>query len=120
MKTSELIKKLQEIDATVPFDADVVMGDDWQNTPVSRVYHQPPHTFLELVPSEPEDITRKTDAILRSFLASVLTSHQQGKLSLHQATDALIELVDTVNEQGLDAVIDHIRQIEEYGFDGRG
>lgn len=112
MKASQLIAKLQEIAATVPFDADVVMGGDWQNTPVSRVYHQPPHTFLELAPSEQEHITQQTDAMLRSFLASILTSHQQGELSLHQATDALIELVDTVNEQGPGAVVDHIRGVE--------
>lgn len=45
MKTSELIKKLQEIDKTVPFDADIVTGDDWLPCGVENVYHAPPHTY---------------------------------------------------------------------------
>lgn len=47
MKTSELIARLQKIEKTVPFDAEVVMGDDWQPTELARVYHEPPYTFLE-------------------------------------------------------------------------
>ncbi|EMD6373991.1 hypothetical protein OA40_11410 [Morganella morganii] len=47
MKTSTLIAKLQQIDKTVPFDADVVTGDDWQFLDIARVYHNPPHTFIE-------------------------------------------------------------------------
>lgn len=120
MKTSQLIAQLQEIATTVPFDADVVMGDDGQNTPINRVYHQPPHTFIELTPGEHENITKQTDTLIRSFLATVLTSHQAGELSLHQATDAMMELVDTVNEQGPRAVVEHIREVEQHGFDGRG
>lgn len=29
MKLSELIKQLQEIDKSVPFDSEVVTGEDW-------------------------------------------------------------------------------------------
>ncbi|WP_238938992.1 hypothetical protein [Mixta mediterraneensis] len=52
MKTSVLIQKLMEIDKTVPFDADVVTGEDWWPTPISRVYHNPPHTFVEFETGE--------------------------------------------------------------------
>ncbi|WP_312343863.1 hypothetical protein [Leclercia sp.] len=52
MKTSVLIQKLMEIDKTVPFDADVVTGEDWCPTPISRVYHNPPHTFVEFEADE--------------------------------------------------------------------
>lgn len=52
MKTSVLIQKLMEIDKTVPFDADVVTGEDWRPTPISRVYHNPPHTFVEFETGE--------------------------------------------------------------------
>lgn len=47
MKTSELIKKLQEIDKTVPFDADIVTGDDWLPCGVENVYHAPPNTYIQ-------------------------------------------------------------------------
>lgn len=47
MKTSELIKRLTEIDVTVPFDADIVTGDDWLWQGVDKVYHNPPHTYIQ-------------------------------------------------------------------------
>ena len=47
LKTYVLIQKLMEIDKTVLFDADVVTGEEWWPTPISRVYHNPPHTYVE-------------------------------------------------------------------------
>lgn len=47
MKLSELIKQLQEIDKSVPFDSEVVTGDDWMPRRISSVYHEPPHTFIQ-------------------------------------------------------------------------
>lgn len=47
LKTSVLIQKLMEIDKTVLFDADVVTCEEWWPTPISRVYHNPPHTYVE-------------------------------------------------------------------------
>lgn len=58
MKTSTLIQKLTELSKTVPFDADVVTGEDWWPNPIARVYHNPPHTFIEFEkegPSEDDD-----------------------------------------------------------------
>lgn len=56
MKTSVLIKKLTEIDNTVPFDADVVSADSnvWDLSCVKRVYHEPPHTYIEFDSSDPQ------------------------------------------------------------------
>lgn len=53
MKLSELIKKLQEIEKSVPFDSEVVTGDDYMPQSITRVYHEPPHTFIEF--EEPTD-----------------------------------------------------------------
>lgn len=47
MKTSELIQKLQKLEQEIPFDAEVVTGDDWQPSELVRVQHEPPYTFLE-------------------------------------------------------------------------
>jgi hypothetical protein len=47
VKTSELITRLQKIDKTVPFDADIVTGEDWLPQHISKVYHEPPYTFIE-------------------------------------------------------------------------
>jgi hypothetical protein len=48
LTTSELIKILQDIAKTVPFDADVVDSEfgPWTNT-IKRVYHDPPVTIIE-------------------------------------------------------------------------
>jgi hypothetical protein len=55
MKTSQLINKLIEINKTVPFDADIVTGDDWLFQPVSKVYHNPPHTYIEFESFEEDE-----------------------------------------------------------------
>jgi hypothetical protein len=55
LKTSTLIQKLTEISKTVPFDADVVTGEDWWPHPITRVYHNPPHTFIEFGTEEPSE-----------------------------------------------------------------
>ncbi|WP_171045092.1 hypothetical protein [Pseudoalteromonas rubra] len=47
MKLSELIKHLQAIEKSVPFDSEVVTGDDWKPSQVAEVYHEPPHTFIQ-------------------------------------------------------------------------
>ena len=47
MTISELIEALQTIDKTVPFDSDVVTGDEWMPSEIVSVFHKPPYTFLE-------------------------------------------------------------------------
>ena len=63
MKTSTLIAKLQQIDKTVPFDAEVVTGDDWQFLNIARVYHKPPYTFIEFEDVEDSEGEDDTDNI---------------------------------------------------------
>ncbi|EDJ7305258.1 hypothetical protein QBK36_004707 [Salmonella enterica] len=70
LKTSVLIQKLMEIDKTVPFDADVVTGEEWWPIPISRVYHNPPHTFVEFETCEqsqddPDELTIYSELEIR-------------------------------------------------------
>ncbi|ESE69482.1 hypothetical protein [Salmonella enterica] len=70
MKTSVLIQKLMEIDKTVPFDADVVTGEELWPIPISRVYHNPPHTFVEFETGEqsqddPDELTIYSELEIR-------------------------------------------------------
>ncbi|AAX65152.1 hypothetical protein DU808_25730 [Salmonella enterica subsp. enterica] len=70
LKTSVLIQKLMEIDKTVPFDADVVTGEEWWPIPISRVYHNPPHTFVEFETGEqsqddPDELTIYSELEIR-------------------------------------------------------
>jgi hypothetical protein len=44
---------LQDIDKTVPFDAEVVMGDDWMPLGITKVYHDPPYTYIQFGSEEP-------------------------------------------------------------------
>ncbi|EHK6402395.1 hypothetical protein INJ23_000928 [Salmonella enterica] len=70
LKTSVLIQKLMEIDKTVPFDADIVTGEEWWPIPISRVYHNPPHTFVEFETGEqsqddPDELTIYSELEIR-------------------------------------------------------
>ena len=89
MKTSELIKKLQEIDKTVPFDADVVIGDDWQFGHLKQVTHDMPRTYLEFekIPSNDSDVIG--DEQYTSFFDTIpliFELHKAGKLTIEEAT----------------------------------
>jgi hypothetical protein len=55
MKLSELIKQLQEIEKSVPFDSTVVTGDDWMPQQIVKVYHEPPYTYIEFEEPVEED-----------------------------------------------------------------
>lgn len=47
MKTSELLSKLEALSKEIPFDAEIVTGDDWMPSALISVHHNPPHTYLE-------------------------------------------------------------------------
>ena len=79
MKTSELIRKLQNLEREIPFDAEVVTGDDWQPSELVRVQHEPPYTFLEfegMGEQEPLEQAREfSDAqlpLVGAYLSSLL------------------------------------------------
>lgn len=104
MKTSELIARLQKIEKTVPFDAEVVMGDDWQPTELARVYHEPPYTFLEFADDEgrehpdeePLTFNSQQQVLVSAYLSSILESHANKTLDTSQATQALLEFIEVI------------------------
>lgn len=108
MNTSELIKKLQEIDATVPFDADVVVGEDWMPRAVTGVYHEPPYTFLTIESDDEEieeddheqskEMAEKYEQSRTSFLTSLFSSVQKGELSIDEATSKMQMIMDVMVE----------------------
>lgn len=92
MKTSQLIKKLQEIDATVPFDADIVMGDDWMPSKLVKVYHEPPRTFLEFEETDVDELGPEgyssPDPLL---LSDILDGFQAGRMTKELALSCIID-----------------------------
>ncbi|WP_318521282.1 hypothetical protein [Photobacterium leiognathi] len=109
MNTSELIKKLQEIDASVPFDADVVIGDDWMPNAVTGVYHEPPYTFLTIADDTDDEeieedhelakeMAEKYEQSRKAFLTSIFSSVQTGELSIDEATTKMQMLMDGMVE----------------------
>ncbi len=91
MKTSELIRKLQEIDKTVPFDAPIVgSDDDWMPPTLTRVYHDPPRTHLvfEHVPVEPD----------KDSLREILNNYKNGIIPLEHAVYSICDTFGAADE----------------------
>lgn len=95
MKTSELIKALQDIDKNVPFDADVVTGDDWMPADLMKVYHEPPHTFLEFDEQGYEEPDTGPNAPSPSALSEVLDAFDSGQITKEVALSSLLALCGT-------------------------
>ena len=96
LKTSVLIQKLMEIDKTVPFDADVVTGEDWWPTPISRVYHNPPHTFVEFEADEqsqdaPDELSVYSELEIRAHQMMQIRDFVQSNMGL-QPEEIISEL----------------------------
>lgn len=96
MKTSVLIQKLMEIDKTLPFDADVVTGEDWWPTPISRVYHNPPHTFVEFEADEqsqdaPDELSIYSEIEIRTHQMIQIRNFVQSNKDL-QPEEIVLEL----------------------------
>jgi len=78
MTTSELIAKLKQIDQAVPFDADVVTGDDWNFQEIKKVYHDAPRTFIEFgtpVMGESAIEAKSTERLLNTVI-DIVKAHQ--------------------------------------------
>ena len=75
MKTSELITRLQKIDKTVSFDADIVTGEDWLPQHITKVYHEPPYTFIEFESYEEEWGDERENNRLASITELATRSH---------------------------------------------
>ena len=97
LKTSVLIQKLIEIDKTVPFDADVVTGEDWWPTPISRVYHNPPDTFIEFESGDQsrddtDELTIYSELKIRTHQMMQIRDFVQSNTNLHP--DEIISELD--------------------------
>lgn len=110
MKTSELIKRLQYFANDVPFDAEVVMGDDWQPTKLKKVYHEPPHTFLEFESTEERyDLDSSETVLVHSFLASVLERYKEGGVTREHAVSILADLLSAAQLAPAEEIIEYIK-----------
>lgn len=113
MKTSELIKKLQEIGKTLPFDATVVSGDEWQWEPLVNVFHEAPRTHLEFKQGQSEErmcLTDQEHSLMDSFMSSVLERYKTNELTLEQATKQLSKLTDMIMfSERSSSVVDYIK-----------
>ena len=87
MRTSDFLEKLKKLDATVPFDAELVVGDDWMPQRVIGLYHEPPHTFVKVESStaydEEDFVTREEQKATR---AAVMMALQEAKKIAENST----------------------------------
>ncbi|EOL9012317.1 MULTISPECIES: hypothetical protein [Cronobacter] len=108
MKTSVLIQKLMEIDKTVPFDAEVVTGEEWWPTPISRIYHNPPYTFVEFETDEqskddPDELSLYSELEIRAHQMMLIRDFVQSNKGLKPE-----EIVSEINVQ-----VDRLRAMAE-------
>jgi hypothetical protein len=85
VKLSALIKKLQAIHDEVPFDSDVVTGDDYMPTLIKSVYHEPPYTFIQFESSESDDEEFNENSKALTFeriaeLSKLMSKEEQAEL----------------------------------------
>ncbi|WP_035853270.1 hypothetical protein [Deefgea rivuli] len=110
MNTSEVIRKLQALEKTIPFDAEVVIGDDWQPSSLVKIFHQPPYTFLEFKGSgERFKLNSQENILMSSFISSVLQRYAEGDLPLDHATAVIAELVSVSQDSCASEIISHIK-----------
>ncbi|EOV9599021.1 hypothetical protein ACN5KR_000118 [Cronobacter malonaticus] len=108
MKTSVLMQKLMEIDKTVPFDAEIVTGEEWWPIPISRVYHNPPHTYVEFETDEqsqndPDELSLYSELKIRAHQMMLIRDLVQSNKGLKPE-----EIVSEMNVQ-----IDRLRAMAE-------
>ncbi|MDK1260000.1 hypothetical protein [Cronobacter sakazakii] len=108
MKTSVLIQKLMEIDKTLPFDAEVVTGEEWWPIPISRVYHNPPYTYVEFETDEqsqddPDELIFYRELEIRAHQMMLIRDFVQSNKGLKPE-----EIVSEINVQ-----IDRLRAMAE-------
>lgn len=124
MKISKLIEALQEIDSTVPFDSDVVTGDDWMPSAITRIYHKPPLTYIEFesVEDDPSgenfscfrsEWTKQEIVMRQAFILSLLTNVQTNEASIEDTARHIELLLEITLNCGVDAGIDFMKQINK-------
>ena len=108
LKTSVLIQKLMEIDKTVPFDADVVTGEDWCPTPISRVYHNPPYTFVEF---ETDEQSQDAPDELSVYSELEIRAHQMMQIRDFVQSNSGLQPEEIISE--LNVQIERLRAMAE-------
>ncbi|MCY9848228.1 hypothetical protein [Pectobacterium jejuense] len=108
MKTSELIKRLIEIDKTVPFDADIVQGNDYEFDTLQKVYHNPPHTYLVFDTPQPYD-SEDGFSILEELM---IRSHQTNEIRkiIEEGSDFKADILQNLSDMSkkIDAMIENL------------
>ena len=110
MKTSELISKLQQIQKSVPFDADLVMGDDWMPSSLIKVFHEPPHTFLEFeecvdTNEVDEQISESQEKQVRLYISHLLLRYRNQQDVETEIIDQLFDLIVLFKDYTPDAAV---------------
>ena len=107
MKTSELLSKLEALNKEVPFDAEIVSGDNWMPTTLVSVHHEPPHTFLEFdwPEEESEEIQENVEysnpqhqaqlqVMLTAYLDNLAVQCAEGQITPAKLASQILGLVN--------------------------
>jgi predicted dienelactone hydrolase len=111
MKTTELIARLQQLQKNVPFDADVVTGDDWMPALLKGVRHEPPATYLEFEEFDDQDeiadnqLSEAQEVQMRTYIAHLLLRFQNRQDTDAETIRKLFELVVLFKESSPQAAI---------------
>lgn len=118
MKLHHLIEALQRIEATVPFESDVVSGDDWMPDGISRVYHEPPYTFIQFDPiddsdfydsDQPRNFTSQEDLLIQAFIEFMFERYKNGEIELSEASSTVIKFSDIARSRSAESTIAFVR-----------
>lgn len=108
MKTSELIKKLIEIDKTVPFDADIVQGDDFEYDILKSVHHNPPHTYFVFDTKQTYDQDDGFSAVEELIIRSHHTNEIKKLIEQSDSSkDNILRMLDEMSEK-LEEIIESL------------
>ncbi len=91
MKTSELIKELQDIDKTVPLTQIQSQVDDWVSSNYSEFIINPPHTFLEFDTQHDSNLTDE------AFFEKILENYKNSIITKQDAIQSLVRIYGRVN-----------------------
>ena len=122
MRTSELIRKLQILEHEIPFDAEIVTGDDWQPSELVRVLHEPPYTFLEFEgvdEEEPaEELRTFSDAqlpLVAAYLSSLLNCVKENPPAIDDVESELLGFVAFCQENPPSIVFEALKELANNG-----
>lgn len=117
MNISDLINKLQLIDKTVPFDSEVVSGDDWMPDKISAVYHEPPYTFIQFSETHPHltdpdftyDFNEQELLLIKSFITYLFEQYKSEDIELSEVVSLTAKLNEITRTRSPESVIAFVR-----------